>query len=660
MESQMASKLSYSFGYWWVKVNVARDYSSNSKTSSQTHHIVSTMRIERYYSSLREESSPLNAAAIELLNRQDYVGFFKACGPNYIRGIRRAQEVTAVFTYKSTSTEIAKQYSSSVQVAYPRWGNFRYGSSYTSSSKFNSINNSLKITILGYGLGLSEEGSETLIATSLAEYNNVMIFAFNSMTKVENAIHIGMVYGIEIVPWVENVNFQVASGLQDEAIEVPIARSLIPKAFRIGSPSDTEFDNEDRISFRCKNPGYEMDRFGYCCEIGALYDQENEDYDPTDPELRVCRPLRSLDKAIVSENMASNGEFVARLDRMVRYKMNQLSTLERCISAARAIPQRFDYHILKSMDTVKYDASIDVSFTVLELKMAIDPFNDFSMVQHMAREVDEYIEMFYQPCLAALFGTNVGTSSDTDPIYFMAYPWHTHNECLHLSCFGNGMRWDREQGGCTPGLITGTASIGYNGGDNFCSKDPEQDGEDEICKYTSGTLDEFHSDAMTCWEESLPAGRIDYFMDHFCMPSITTQKLSDEEASELLATTTSSCRKDCVVVHFETAQIDHAQSNGAFDITGYGRVPSSCHNKQGASCDIRLCGMDFLEIRAKTTDAWIFTITGDIGALVDYTTVSNGSHREPYPTAIDTDQFDSYQKYSLNRQVVSSSSGSTY
>lgn len=645
MESQMASQLSYSFGYWWVKANVAIDYSSNSKTSSQTHHIIATMRIERYYSSIREELSPLNAAATELLNRQDYIGFFKACGPNYIRGIRRAQEVTAVFTYRSSSLEIAKQYSASVQVAYPHWGDFTYGSSYTEKSKFNSINRSLKIKILGYGLGLSDEGSETLVATSLAEYQRVMRFAYHSMTRSEGAAYIGMVYGLEVVPWVENVNYQVASGLQDEAIEIPLARSLIPRAYKIADPTDTEFDNANRALFRCKSPAYEMDQYGYCCEAEALYDQENEEYDPTEPESRYCRPIRSLDKAIVSENMASNGELVARLDRMVRYKMNQLSTLERCISAARAIPERFNAHILKSMDSVKYDESIDIGFTVLELKMALDPFNDFSMVKHMAREIDEYIEMFYQPCLAALFGTNVGLSSDTDPIYFMAYPWHTHKECLHLSCFGNGMRWDREKGGCVPGLITGTTSVGYKANDKHCAKDVEGDEEDEICKYTSGILDQYHTDAMTCWETSLPAGRIDYFMDHFCMPSVTSKKLNDEEAAELLATTTANCRLDCVIVTFETSGSD--SSEGPFDITGYGRLPTSCHDAPGAKCDVRLCGMDTMEITAKTETAWAFTITKGI--------VHQG---EVFPIRMDTDEYVPRQEFKLDKRVGGSSSQS--
>ena len=533
--------MGYSFGYWWFKANVKAESSSNSKTESKTRYISSIMRIERYYASLMEEVSPINAAALELMNRQDYVGFFKACGPNYIRGIRRAQEVTAILEFKSNSQETASQYAYNVQVQ-SGWWNQRYSRGFDSSSKFNSISNSLKITILGYGLGLSEEGSESLIATSLAEYNEVMKFAYRSMVRSKNGVHIGQVYGIEVVPWVENVQFQVASGLQDEVIEIPLPRSLIPRAYRQSDPSDNDFVRTERDLFKCKSPEYLIDKYGYCCEPDALYNKAEEEYDADEPEARVCRPLRSLDKSMVKENMISNGEFVARLDRSLRFRTNQLNTLEKCISAARAIPERFDFHVLKDQDTVQYTNGTDaIEITPYELKLALDPFKDYRLVKHMAQELDEFMEMFYQPCLAALFGTNIGRGSDTEPSYFMAYPWYTHSECSKLSCFGNSMRWDRRsgEGGCIPSLISGSTAMSYDWNDSNCAKSIEKG--DDSCKYDSEDLYNFHSDVVACWSETLPAGRIDYFMQQFCMPEITTKKISQEQEDKLKEQTTHFC-----------------------------------------------------------------------------------------------------------------------
>ena len=88
------------FGYYAVKAKV--DYNRNSQVQSESsiRMIISTMRIERYYSSIREELSSLTDDALTLLDRQDYIGFFKGCGPNYIRGILRAQEINAIFEFE--------------------------------------------------------------------------------------------------------------------------------------------------------------------------------------------------------------------------------------------------------------------------------------------------------------------------------------------------------------------------------------------------------------------------------------------------------------------------------------------------------------------------------------------------------------------------------
>ncbi len=502
------------------------------------------MRIERYYASLKEESSHINSAALQLLNRQDYVGFFKACGPNFVRGIRRAQEVTAIFEFKSTNLETASEYASDVQVQSGFWydEDSEEEKESANAEKYNAINRSLRISIVGYGLGLSEEGSETLMATSLKEYHQVMKFAYTTMVKSKNGMHIGQVYGIEVLPWVDNVQFQIAAGLQEEVIEIPIPRSLIPRAYRVSDPTDFDFDRNNRGAFRCKNPENQMDKYGYCCEAGQLYDRTEEEYDPFDPQTKVCKPLRALDKSMVKENMVSNGEFLARLDRSLRYKMNQMHTLEKCISAARAIPERFDYHVLKYKDSVQFSNSTELlEFTPFELKMALDPFGDFKLLKHMAQEIDEFTQMFYQPCLHALFGANIGTGSSTDPSFFMAYPWYTHDECTKLSCFGNSMRWDRTdgEGGCIPSLISGATSKGYDWDDANCAKN--EDSADDSCKYDSHELYDTHFKLVHCWSETLPAGRVDFFMSQFCMPEITTKKIPQEKQDELKAAYTQYC-----------------------------------------------------------------------------------------------------------------------
>ena len=502
------------------------------------------MRIERYYSSVQEQASPLADDASSLLDAEDYVGFFKACGPNYVRSIRRAQEVTAIFKFNTSSREIAGQFASGLKVA----GFGGSGSSKSNSkSKFNAINSSLTIKILGYGMGLTQEGSETMVATSLDEYNEVMKFAFRSMTKNKDAHHIGMVYGMEVAPWVHNTSFQVAAKLQDQDIIIPLPSSLIPRSHKISDPTDTtQFTKNRRNKYTCKDSGFVVDKFGYCCEPDQLYDYASGEYTTEDPTTRICRPNRSLDRSLVKDNMANNGEFVARMDSSMRYRLVQLSVAEKCISAANAIPNRFDFNILKAQDTVKYDRAIDVKMTLFDLKRAVDPLGDFSIIKHLGKELDEWIDQFYSPCMAALYGTNIGTTPDVDVSYFMAYPWHSHEECLHLSCLSPNMRWDRDEGGCIPGLITGGNSPGYsNNKDSKCAKSGEKSGQsdEEKCKYDQNDLKGYHGQVTKCWKGNsvLGTGQIDYFIDHFCMPQLTKTKVSGDTQSKMIATAEKQC-----------------------------------------------------------------------------------------------------------------------
>ena len=514
------------------------------KYNRRTHTVVATMRIERYYASLKEESSPLSDDALTLLDNQDYIGFFKSCGPNYVRGIRRAQEITAMFTFDSTSLESAHEYSSNLK-SNMRSGFFfmrgsrQVDSSFTSKSKFSSINDSLTIEIQGYGLGLNTQGSDTLVATNLEEFNDAMKFAFRSFTQNEDSHNIGMVYGMEVVPWVDNTAFQVASRLLEEDIEVPIPRSLIPKMFPKNATAtnmdDYNNDLATRTLFKCKDPTYMIDKYGYCCDPETLYDPIDAAYEEEDQDIgiseRVCRPVNSLDKSVVKNNMANNGEFVARLDSIVRYRLNQLFTLEKCISAVRAIPDVYEYHILKSQDTVKYDKAIEFTFTVAELKMALDPSRDYGLVRHMGRELDEFIEMYYQPCIAALFGTNVGQNPGTDPQYFMAYPWYNHEACNKLSCLADNMRWDRDGEGCVPSLITGHDETNHNG--TLCAVDGDDYSEEEQCKYSDAELDGYKTDAQTCWTEQKNRVIPFYLMEHFCLPQITQEIADNDRQTEL-------------------------------------------------------------------------------------------------------------------------------
>jgi len=628
-EAERGASYSLSFGYYAVKAKV--DYNRNSQVQSESSRrmITSTMRIERYYSSIREELSSLTDDALTLLDRQDYIGFFKGCGPNYIRSIRRAQEITAIFEFEETSSERASEFAYKVQASasnkdskktrrdvkylgcfrdlcrgrslpvykgrpksvsqcaqackgYTYLGRQWYGEcfcgnsgydrcgkhpggcncegtfvggsrncvyeykkemkatldvSYKSSSKSSSAEKTLIITILGYGLGLGTEGSSSLVSTNLEEYQDVMKFAFKSFTQTEMGTNIGMVYGFELVPWVDNIAFQIASKVMDEEVIIPLPRSLIPKAETPDAVTNPWVNDEDtRELYTCKNAPFHKDKYGYCCEADVLWNPALQIYSTELQNVtvseRVCRPSSRLDKSVVKNNMSNNGEFVAHLDALVRMKINNLFTLEKCISAIKTVSARQDYNILKHQDTVLLDKQATMDFTVKEMKIALDPLNNFSLLKAVGEELDEWVDMYYQPCVAALFGMNIGSNPDVESQYFLAYGWLSHSACMRLSCLADNMRWDRATNGCSTSLLVGINAEEYGaadltGVDAYCSKDnsltDRVDIATEKCKYDQTLLINLQQAHNQCFACGISPAAV---MNMFCMPVLTANTAS--------------------------------------------------------------------------------------------------------------------------------------
>jgi len=361
----------------------------------------------------------------------------------------------------------------------------------------------------------------------LSDVNDVKNFAFKSFTTTKEDSQIGMVYGMEIVPWVDNTAFQVASKLLDENINIPLPYSMIPRA----------------VNATCENIAFHADKNDYCCEGTMLFNPNTNAYLTLATELaqseRICKPLRTLEKSVVKNNMSNNGEFVARLDAIIRDKMNQLFTLEKCVTSVNSISQKDGYNFLKSQSTATYDVSIEGVFTVTQLKMAIDPLGDYGLIKHLGKELDEYIEMYYRPCTAALFGSTIGTSPDVDPQYFMAYGWMEIPACAHLTCLAENMRWNRETGGhrCVSSVIIGDAA--WSNIDTFTSNSTQAvpAAEDDCarnnsneCKYPTSEFVPFVSRAKKCWGVGVIPF---YLMNHFCMPEITRHVATGDAVTQV-------------------------------------------------------------------------------------------------------------------------------
>jgi hypothetical protein len=232
--------------------------------------------------------------------------------------------------------------------------------------------------------------------------------------------------------------------------------------------------------------------------------------------------------------MAENAEYVIQLDQAVRHKLHQLASLGRCVNSARSIQDRYDFNILQPQSSAEYDPTLQ-SFTVFELKKTVDPLGDYSMVNHLSKELDEFMDMFYSKCLASLNGKDVyGTDfGGSVPEYFMAQSYSAVSTCQNPVCLEEGKRWKRDGNGCHASLLTGTDAPAYGSSDlDHCTQNDAGD----ACKYPTTDLNTFRTAVQNCWTNSLPADhrtQIYHLMDQFCAPKKTSFQVSTDRKSAI-------------------------------------------------------------------------------------------------------------------------------
>ena len=554
--SNMKGKLSESFAYNKIKTIVSdKDYmkqvlpyQSGLSTPTKQYHVVLTMRVERFFSTLKEDSSVLTNDAKLLLEDEKYIDYFMTCGPNYVRSIRRAQEVTSIFTFNAEDEYLARDFARALRLhALGNRGEqkkrylFENEESENDDAKSNfsldlqfdasTILKSLSIEILGFGLGLNKDGSDSLVATSLDEFNQVMKFAFDSMTKNKASDdHAGMTYEIEVIPWADNAEFL-------SILDFEYNRIMAPKPFGMIEDAVQIFDALTRRNrMVCSSPMSNVDDYGKCCKSHEIIKVASINELGADVVQSMCRPKQFIPPAIMKENLATNAEFIAWMSSVARDKIKSLSSLGQCISTLRSFPQRFDYYFVKSNEHAQYDQAMEMAYTVKELKAALDPAASLEIISMLGNEQDEYFEMFYQPCLSALYGAGKQNyNKASDPKFFMSEPWYNLEECSRPSCLESNKAWDRKEGnGCVDGLLgRKSADVPIPAdSDPFCAVAMNMTINAEKCKYKYRPLANIVMQVDNC-RDSLPNGRdgrgreipvsMAYLMEHFCMPRLALE-----------------------------------------------------------------------------------------------------------------------------------------
>ncbi len=224
-----------------------------------SHSMVVSISLSTYYASVDESRSKLSAAAKKLLQTKDLPGFFSSCGPYYVRSIGRNATFYSIFTYSSEKetrdeafddqlrTEVTKFSTSSAKDKAAGFtsltglditiGSTKSKASLALSSKdiaeqnrkeaFNRQAENYRLTINTSAYGLGKDKKATLVSFDMDSFKAAVTDAFASMQNP----HTGKVSSVEVVPWIENTEFQALLKLEEE--ELP---SETPGALPEGIP----------------------------------------------------------------------------------------------------------------------------------------------------------------------------------------------------------------------------------------------------------------------------------------------------------------------------------------------------------------------------------------------------------------------------------------
>ena len=211
---------------------------STSKDTSkvQKHRMVAVINLDSYYSSVDEAKSKLSDSAGQLLNTGDIPGFFSSCGPYYVRSINRRAKLISVFEFTAKDSTQRKTFAGQIESELKsfrkvirtrttgwwfwkktvRTESWEQQSStqetYAQNENFEKTakETNLTITTAAFGLGKNKEAS--IISYGIETFKAAIKDAFISMQDPAT----GKVTSIEVVPWVENTEFQVLTKLNQK------------------------------------------------------------------------------------------------------------------------------------------------------------------------------------------------------------------------------------------------------------------------------------------------------------------------------------------------------------------------------------------------------------------------------------------------------------
>lgn len=201
---------------------------TTTKEEKKLHRILVTINLFSYYSSVDEANTKVSESASKLLSSKDIPGFFNSCGSFYVRSITRKASFFSLFEFEYTTLDEAREFVYQLETQIKGFQKLAEKEGITKKVETeektreeieNSFKNraekyNLTITTMAWGLGKDEKAK--LISYDVESFKSAIKDAFISMMDEGT----GKVDSVEVVPWVENTEFQTLIGLEEEAEEL--------------------------------------------------------------------------------------------------------------------------------------------------------------------------------------------------------------------------------------------------------------------------------------------------------------------------------------------------------------------------------------------------------------------------------------------------------
>ena len=200
-----------SMKFLFLKANVKTHTERSGTTTYTYHYIFAHIKLDSFYNSVNEAESKMSKHAINLLKKGDTIGFFESCGPYYVRSIGRHSSYMALLSYRTKKVE--RDFKFELKLKGKLKGFFSSASNSTSiTGDFHSEMEEKRLSISSWAYGLGKDHLGDLIPTDITTFKKTVQDSIKAMQDADT----GIVTNIEVVPWIENTEFQDSLVLRTE------------------------------------------------------------------------------------------------------------------------------------------------------------------------------------------------------------------------------------------------------------------------------------------------------------------------------------------------------------------------------------------------------------------------------------------------------------